>query len=145
MGEILVSHLCNIMLRPADLQGHCFCGRGAFYLSSVNQCWVPHRAPAANAGWVSFKLCFPLFSTEFLCHDFCSIPTHFLGAPSVARVRSSCPAVVGCAGLAAGTLGGAVATGRESVPSESVLLIQALARALGKNPKNRSRRLVPRL
>ena len=66
---------------------------------------------------------------------FCSIPTHFLGVPSVARVRSSCPAVVGCAGLAAGTLGGAVVTGRESVPSESVLLIQALARALGRNPK----------
>ena len=46
---------------------------------------------------------------------------------------------------AAGTLGGAVATGRESVPSESVLLIQALARALGGNPKNTSHRLVPRL
>ena len=86
---------------------------------------------------------FRFFSSEFLCLDFCSIPTHFLGVPSVARVRSSCPAVVGCAGLAAGTLGGA--TGRESVPSESVLLIQALARALGGNPKNTSRRLVPRL
>ena len=81
----------------------------------------------------------------FALMGFCSIPTHFLGVPSVARVRSSCPAVVGCAGLAAGTLGGAVATGRESVPSESVLLIQALARALGGNPKNTSRRLVPRL
>ena len=99
-----------------------------------------HRAPAGRCWWVLQWAGFLSwisqldFSTLFLncisqlCLDhvgFCSIPTHFLGGCSgcAPAGQDRVGGWVGGGGLLAAT-SGIAATGRESVPSESVRLLQ---------------------